>query len=79
MVMDLFDTKIVWNGGRNHAVRTNTRTVLLFILQSAPWLTPQQVSLLENIARAHDQWLSAGGRQPSVSVLQTVQEAVKGA
>jgi hypothetical protein len=48
-------------------------------LQSAPWLTPQQVSLLENIARAHDQWLSAGGRQPSVSVLQTVREAVKGA
>jgi hypothetical protein len=42
------------------------------------WLTPQQVSLLENIARAHDEWLSAGGRQPSVSVLQTVQEAVKG-
>lgn len=31
-----------------------------------------------NVAKAHDEWLSEGGRDPSVSVLEAVTEAVKG-
>ncbi len=39
---------------------------------------PQQVYVLFNVAGAHDEWLSEGGRDPSVSVLAAVTEAVKG-
>ena len=61
-----------WNNGNNLAVRKRARSSL------RPYPTHQQVILLRNVAKAHDEWLNFGGRQSCVSVLDTVNKTVLG-